>query len=63
MLCAAALSVVTLFGCSNGGNTSGGASGKKPEVAHRIFYGAVQSSRVNGLAKNISVSVNVKTST
>ena len=34
VLCAAALSVVTLFGCSNGGNTSGGGnSGKKPEAA------------------------------
>lgn len=31
------------------------------EAAHRIFYSAVQSSRVNGLAKNVSVSVNVKT--
>lgn len=31
------------------------------EAAHRIFYSAVQSSRVNGLAKNVSVSVNIKT--
>ena len=33
------------------------------EAAHRIFYSAVQSNRVNGLAKNVSVSVNVKTPT